>query len=245
VTHANTTHRREVGGLLVGEVSHDNGAYITVTGAVAAEHTIELRSSLTFTHESWRQMLAVIERDYPEQVIVGWYHTHPGYGIFLSRYDLFIQRNFFNQPYQIALVIDPVASTIGAFHWSGETIFRGKGLPLYGTPSSVACELTTPTMPLTLDVEISLEPSREPEEIHAIMQEFSDKLGEDFRTLAEDMRGGLSRIGQVVGGQFAPMASQFDRMLAQQQLRLQQAMKGRMIDTTDDQSPPPRDRSGG
>jgi hypothetical protein len=31
--------------------------------------------------------------------------------------DLFIQQHFFNLPYQVALVVDPRADTLGFFQW--------------------------------------------------------------------------------------------------------------------------------
>ncbi|MBI4778022.1 hypothetical protein HY792_03780, partial [Candidatus Desantisbacteria bacterium] len=39
--------------------------------------------------------------------VVGWYHTHPGLGLFMSHYDSFIHNNFFSLSCQIALVVDP------------------------------------------------------------------------------------------------------------------------------------------
>ena len=50
--------------------------------------------------------------------MVGWYHTHPGWGVFLSGMDLFICNNFFNRPLDVALVIDPCAGDRGWFQWS-------------------------------------------------------------------------------------------------------------------------------
>jgi hypothetical protein len=49
--------------------------------------------------------------------IVGWYHTHPTFGIFLSDRDRFIQEHFFSGPGQIAYVVDPVNKTEGVFFW--------------------------------------------------------------------------------------------------------------------------------
>jgi hypothetical protein len=43
---------------------------------------------------------------------VGWYHTHPGFGVEFSEMDLFIQRNFFSGPTQIALVTDPLSGAV-------------------------------------------------------------------------------------------------------------------------------------
>jgi hypothetical protein len=65
-----------------------------------------------------------MDENYAGKMIVGWYHSHPSYGIFLSGDDTFIQQNFFNQPWQIAIVIDPVRKEIGTFGWVGGKITR-------------------------------------------------------------------------------------------------------------------------
>ena len=64
-------------------------------------------ASLTFTHETWADLHSQVEQKYPTEMIVCWHHTHPGFGVFLSGYDQFIHRNFFPEPWQIALVVDP------------------------------------------------------------------------------------------------------------------------------------------
>ncbi len=40
--------------------------------------------------------------------IVGWWHSHPNFGCFLSPTDLHTQEYFFPESYQVALVIDPI-----------------------------------------------------------------------------------------------------------------------------------------
>ena len=40
--------------------------------------------------------------------IVGWWHSHPDFGCFLSSTDVGTQRFFFPESYQVALVVDPV-----------------------------------------------------------------------------------------------------------------------------------------
>jgi hypothetical protein len=54
---------------------------------------------------------------YPNDRIVGWYHSHPGFGIFLSEMDQFIHDNFFNEAWQIAYVDDPIDGDRGVFVW--------------------------------------------------------------------------------------------------------------------------------
>jgi proteasome lid subunit RPN8/RPN11 len=114
---------REVGGFLLGGVygpaspSGSDAQYVVVRHFHPAFEAESGSASLKFTHESWSILHREIEQRFPEEAILGWQHTHPGFGIFLSAYDLFIHRNFFSQPWQIALVVDPQRQELGFFHW--------------------------------------------------------------------------------------------------------------------------------
>jgi proteasome lid subunit RPN8/RPN11 len=113
---------REVAGVLVGphpEKQPDGRYIVHITDVIAAKHTKMQGASVTYTPESWRYISDVMQERYPEEecVIVGWYHTHPGFGIFLSNMDLFIHHNFFTQKWHIALVLDPVGQKSGFFTW--------------------------------------------------------------------------------------------------------------------------------
>jgi len=120
--HVFNNDDREVGGVLVGYKSLRGGVPY-VYGAISAISADEQRATLTFTQDSWEHVHRVMEEEYPEGEIIGWYHTHPGFGIFLSEHDLFIHRNFFSDPSQVALVIDPHSGEEGLFTWDkGEVI---------------------------------------------------------------------------------------------------------------------------
>lgn len=100
----------EVGGFLIGTVD-ESGTHIThARPALAATSD---QTHLTFTHEAWDEVLPLMETEYEGLSIVGWYHSHPGFGVFLSDYDIFIQENFFSSPGQVALVVDPLAGEDG------------------------------------------------------------------------------------------------------------------------------------
>ncbi|MFT7585579.1 MAG: proteasome lid subunit RPN8/RPN11 [Cellvibrionaceae bacterium] len=121
-THSLTSLRREVAGFIIGpppEKQPDGRYVVHVTQMIPAGHTNMQGASVTYTPESWRQIHDWLLEKYPneEQIIVGWYHTHPGFGIFLSNMDLFIHRNFFPQKWHIALVLDPVNKKSGYFCW--------------------------------------------------------------------------------------------------------------------------------
>jgi len=106
----------ECGGILLGSYSQYSGnTDIVISAFVEAKYSKCTASTLTFTHETWNYINKIHESRYPELKIAGWIHTHPNYGIFLSEYDEFIVKNFFNQSYQTAYVIDPVRNKEGFF----------------------------------------------------------------------------------------------------------------------------------
>jgi len=113
----------EHGGILVGHV--DDAAGITIViDAIRGVGTVTRSASLTFTHETWDHVNNVMAEKYPDAKMVGWYHSHPGFGIFLSDYDQFIHRNFFLERWQVAYVDDPVLDRWGFFGWDGDELVR-------------------------------------------------------------------------------------------------------------------------
>jgi hypothetical protein len=63
---------------------------------------------VTYTQETWEKIYQEKDQKHPKLDIVGWYHTHPGFGVEFSDMDKFIQQNFFSGPTQFALVVDPL-----------------------------------------------------------------------------------------------------------------------------------------
>lgn len=121
--HALSSLDREVAGVMVGrqpEKQPDGRYVVHVIDSIVAKYTVMQGASVTYTPESWRYMTDTLWERYPDEsaVIVGWYHTHPGFGIFLSGMDLFIHQNFFTQIWHIAYVLDPRARTSGFFCWN-------------------------------------------------------------------------------------------------------------------------------
>ncbi len=120
----------ELGGILLGYecVDEETGEpFVWVTQCLEAKHYENTQASFTYTHDSWGEITRERDEKHPDLDIVGWYHTHPDFGIFLSSHDLFIHRNFFDQPLQVAYVVDPIRQTRGFFQWKdgGLTQVRG------------------------------------------------------------------------------------------------------------------------
>jgi proteasome lid subunit RPN8/RPN11 len=118
---------REIGGVLVGELLRDDaGPYLKIDGTVDALHAEEKGAELTFTHATWEHIHKEMDGKHKDKKIVGWYHTHPGFGIFLSDRDQFIQKSFFNLPFQVALVYDPKSREHGIFTWRDNEVIRAR-----------------------------------------------------------------------------------------------------------------------
>jgi proteasome lid subunit RPN8/RPN11 len=108
----------EVGGALIGEwcVDRETGEqFVIVKHVLPARHTRQGAVYLTFTQDSLVDLHDQIEKRFPGERIVGWYHTHPQMGVFLSHYDTWLHSHFFPEPWQVALVVEPFSSIAGFF----------------------------------------------------------------------------------------------------------------------------------
>lgn len=143
IGHGSTETNREVGGILLGDYCRDQAGPLTrVTDIIIADTAEASLTHVTFTHESWTQIHRQLDQRHDGSRIVGWYHTHPGFGPFLSAHDLFIQQNFFNDPRHLALVLDPVQNTFAVFGWREGAIVKAAGCYAF-TPREQEGELRT------------------------------------------------------------------------------------------------------
>lgn len=137
--HALSSPQAEVGGALLGAAyCHEGRTYVQIDDYMPARSTDERRARVTFTHETWRLLNDERETRHPGLSMVGWYHTHPNLGVFLSDDDRFIQRNFFAEQEQVALVIDPVANERAFFHQLNGQLPKLSGFYVFGDVSKSA-----------------------------------------------------------------------------------------------------------
>jgi proteasome lid subunit RPN8/RPN11 len=107
--YAASNIKKELGGVLIGNYKQINDHYyVYIEAILKANYTDASKSEIKFTHQTWEDIDRKKDQYYPNKKIVGWFHTHPGFGVFLSDYDLFIQENFFKLAFQVAYVVDPV-----------------------------------------------------------------------------------------------------------------------------------------
>jgi len=116
--HAGSDLNNEVGGWLAGKHCIDQGNsanFIVIDTVLPGEHTDQGPAHLTFTGDSQIAMHNHLESYMPSKVILGWYHTHPRMGVFLSQWDIWLHQNFFPESWQVALVVEPHISEGGFF----------------------------------------------------------------------------------------------------------------------------------
>jgi proteasome lid subunit RPN8/RPN11 len=119
--HARTSMDAEICGVLLGDA--ENGC-TNVVACIAGERAAQGAAHVTFTQETWGHIFEIKDRDHLDKMIVGWYHSHPGFGVFLSDHDTFIHENFFSAEHQVAWVFDPHSDEEGCFGWLSGAVRR-------------------------------------------------------------------------------------------------------------------------
>jgi proteasome lid subunit RPN8/RPN11 len=114
--HGDSSPRAEVCGVLVGDLYRDEtGAFLLIEHIIEGASSNSSAGQVTFTADTWQHIQLLMDKQYPDLRIVGWYHTHPGHGVFLSDMDIFLHESFFGLPWQTALVYDPRSGEEGLF----------------------------------------------------------------------------------------------------------------------------------
>ncbi len=108
--------RKEVMGLMLGGVYKDGGKEYALVRDVV---TTDLEASavrVRFHKSSFEKLFESLDQVGFDYVMVGWYHSHPGYGCFMSSTDVHTQKSMFNKRFHSAVVIDPIHKEIEAFY---------------------------------------------------------------------------------------------------------------------------------
>ncbi|MCY2968261.1 MAG: Mov34/MPN/PAD-1 family protein [Planctomycetota bacterium] len=95
--HATSNKSVEICGVLVGVWRRDaEGPFVDVQHIIQCDTAKSGHAEVTFTHEAWGKINQEMDTKYADSRIVGWYHSHPDFGIFLSDPDVFIHQHFFS-----------------------------------------------------------------------------------------------------------------------------------------------------
>lgn len=110
--------RGEHGGFLIGKKRELKSAeqYEVLVERFVPIRQKEDASRLVITQEHVQTVERALKEGRLEEEIVGWAHTHPGFGVFLSNFDQKQHLRFFPEPWQIAYVMDNEANQRSAYH---------------------------------------------------------------------------------------------------------------------------------
>ena len=139
MARASVRENRERGGFLLGLALPDGHGWIVrirhlieVEGPAAADvftFPAEAFLKMHHAHRTWSEDEVRAEPDVLR--VVGWCHTHPGHGVFLSGADIDMHRVRFPLAFQVALVVDPTAAEparrAGLVAWAGNGILTSHG----------------------------------------------------------------------------------------------------------------------
>jgi len=104
----------EAMGLLLGEVCRFKGKkFVMVVDYVTAGNDASA-VSVRFGDRAFPELANALWGA-AGKTVVGWMHSHPSYGCYLSARDVAAQEGFFNEPFHVAFVLDPVRNDCKAF----------------------------------------------------------------------------------------------------------------------------------
>jgi proteasome lid subunit RPN8/RPN11 len=120
--HATEINNIERFGILIGGVSYDaerRENWVEIVDMLPAERVNANVASVEVSHEEIGRLNTKVDRILADtgDVIrkIGWYHTHPGHGIFMSGTDQTNQAYCYTADWQVALVVDPIQHHYGVF----------------------------------------------------------------------------------------------------------------------------------
>jgi proteasome lid subunit RPN8/RPN11 len=124
----------ELGGFLLGNryrcpSTHQD--YIIIDCSSKARFTESTESDLSFTPNTWAHFADEFDLKFKGKLLVGWYHSHPNAGVFLSGMDVQIHTERFADFWTTALVIDPVKQIGGFFCWKEGKLETRQAGPFY------------------------------------------------------------------------------------------------------------------
>ncbi|MFX0098006.1 MAG: Mov34/MPN/PAD-1 family protein [Candidatus Hodarchaeota archaeon] len=101
-------NKYEIIGLLVGKAYRfNNKQYVIINGYTYSE-MIEKSPIFTQVIEGGiGEMAKQKEKRFPDEIIVGWWHSHPNLGVFLSSVDISTME-MYDKDFHVALVVDPI-----------------------------------------------------------------------------------------------------------------------------------------
>lgn len=116
-------NKRERYGVLLGEYKKRQGGYhVHVCQWIEARSINTQEEDRPFTDKTWEQINRIKDSKYPRFHIVGWFHTHPDFGVYLTPGEVAFHEEHFAEEWQIAVILDPTYQDLGVFAWQDNKV---------------------------------------------------------------------------------------------------------------------------
>lgn len=111
--------RAEAMGFILGDVCQKNDSIFVMARDIVTGDLESSPNRVRFDHRNLSRLFSELDTSGFDYVIIGWYHSHPGFGCFMSRVDEETQSLLFCETFHSAIVLDPVKKEIQAFKSEG------------------------------------------------------------------------------------------------------------------------------
>ena len=105
---------KEIMGLILGTVYNDEEGEYSVADGTATTKLDSTNVSVKFNSDSLEELFTSIDKN-ESGTVVGWYHSHPGFGCYLSDVDVKTHSDIFGEHIGFSIVLDPSDETLMAF----------------------------------------------------------------------------------------------------------------------------------
>lgn len=86
----------------------DGRKTVFISGVVQARFTEKIKGVETITTQSWKYISEEMEKYFPNLKVVGWMHSRPSFGAFVTSRDEAYHKKVFNNDSSVFFVVDPI-----------------------------------------------------------------------------------------------------------------------------------------
>jgi proteasome lid subunit RPN8/RPN11 len=95
-------------GFMIGELRQYKDCIFSIVHDVVTSKLESTSVSVRFHRDAFNSIFSQLDNIKYDYIILGWYHSHPGFSCFMSQIDIDTQKRMFNKVFHAALVVDPI-----------------------------------------------------------------------------------------------------------------------------------------
>lgn len=125
--------REKVAALVGRQMEIEGEEILMICGAIQGRDATEENGTLTFSAATWEYVGSQMDKYFQGMTLVGWVHCQPGFGAFLMSKDEAFHKLYFQEPWQVLFVVDPVdkLDTFYIYNEEADVLQQAKGYFVY------------------------------------------------------------------------------------------------------------------